>query len=266
MSSPTYAISATPWLLVDDFERKALSKWTNVDTQNDTAPFVANPQITDIRSEGANQFLIKKPAKDGLVGNRKALSIIALPQTVWVGEVSTFFTQIAVERFPNNHAFGLSNLNVEDILKHDYNAFEPTLRVTDKYESNGFKNDGTLMVKIDSDDKYRQYDKIQNYDSNTPAEPLKTAYWYNIWFVVNNKALIEDGQTFDVYMLGGEFTEQTLVFKNARFRMKRELPLTHFFATCNTGPMNKPYGNGGLAYDNIYMSKGINLSTPVEIK
>lgn len=251
------------WRLVDDFEQP-LNSWQMVDTQNNTKPFVENPQITEIRSEANNHYLLKKPAADGIVGNRKALTFKRLPMVVEVGQTATFYTRIKVESFPNNHAFGISNLSPAEIIKQAYNAFEPTLRVTDKYESNGFKNDGTLMVKIDSDDKYRQYSNIQNYAENRSALPLIPGTWYQIWYVVNNATQINGGQTYDVYLQGGEFSKQTLVFKNADFRMKRELPLHTFFATCNTGPHKKPYGNGGLAFDDIYMSPGIELSNPTQ--
>ena len=268
MVSLLYACSlnsqASTWLLIDNFETNNLDSWQIADTQNNTSPFIANPQVTEIRALGTNHYLIKKPAKDGIVGNRKALSYIALPKPVNVGEVYTFHTRILVESFPNNHAFGISNLGPKDIEEQAYNAFEPTLRVTDKFESNGYKNNGTLMVKIDNDDKYRQYSNIQNYALNKSARPLETKTWYNIWYVVNNQTLVNGGQTYDVYIQGGEFKEQTLVYKTANFRMKREMPLVYFFATTNTGPVKKPYGNGGLAYDDIYMAKGINLSYPTK--
>ncbi|WP_371744403.1 hypothetical protein [Psychrosphaera sp. B3R10] len=250
------------WILVDDFEQPELTDWQIVDTQNDTKPFVANPQVTVIKTANNNRYLLKKPAADGVVGNRKALTFKALPEAVAVGDTYTFYTRILVESFPNNHAFGISNLTPDEIIKQAYNAFEPTLRVTDKAESNGFKNDGTLMVKIDSDDKYRQYSNVQNYDLNRSATPLQTNIWYQIWYVVNNAPVAAGGQTYDVYLQGGEFAKQTLVFKNAAFRMKREQPLIYFFANSNTGPHKKPYGNGGLAYDDIYMSRGLELSTP----
>lgn len=262
LSFSTDSSNKSKWMLIDNFEQNELTNWTNIDTQNNTKPYVDNPQITEIRTDNNNKFLIKKPAKDGLIGNRKALSFTQLPQKVDVGEIYTFYTEILVESFPNNHAFGLSNLDADGIVKNAYNAFEPTLRVTDKYESNGFKNDGTLMVKVDSDDKYRQYSKVQHYNSGKPATPLRTTQWYKIWYVVNNARVADGGQTYDVYLQGGEFAKQTLVFKQANFRMKRELPLIYFFATTNTGSHKKPYGNGGLAYDNIFMSKGINLTLP----
>ena len=279
----------SPWLVIDTFNNESLTGWQLADTQNETkplvAPFKANAQVTEIRfhdsraSTGAalskvtdtnisptppnasNGYLIKKPAADGVVGNRKALSFKALPVPVNVGDTYTFYTKIRVERFPNNHAFGISNLQPSEILAQGYNAFEPTLRVTDKYESNGYKNDGSLMVKIDTTDKYRQYASVKNAD-NRVSEPLTVGEWYEIWYVVNNATIENGGQVYSVYVKGGEFSQQTLAYENANFRMKRELPLIYFLANSNTGPIDKPYGNGGLAYDDIYMSEGVNLSTP----
>lgn len=248
--------------MVDNFESAELVSWEKHDTQNNTKPYIQNPQITKIIQSDTSSYLIKKPAMDGVVGNRKAISFKKLPVAVEVGETYTFFTKILVESFPNNHAFGLSNLRPKDILMKGYNAFEPTIRVTDKFESNGFKNDGTLMVKIDSTDKYRQYSNIQNYKKATSAKPLIENQWYELWYVVNNSKVIDNGQVYDLYIKGGEFKTQTLVYRNANFRMKRELPLIYFMANTNTGSKKKPYGNGGLAYDDIYMSKGVNLEYP----
>ncbi|MBX2847941.1 MAG: hypothetical protein KTR16_06465 [Acidiferrobacterales bacterium] len=260
VSIPSYATgkSSSKWLLVDDFENNDLSSWFKRDTKNETSPFVEAPQITEIRrEESGNHYLVKKPAREGVVGNRKALSFIKLPNPIDVGETATLYTRIQVENFPNNHIFGLSNLNPKGITKHDYNAFEPSLRITDKVESDGFRNDGTLMVKLDDG-----YSNIRNYAREQSAKPLKEGLWYDVWYVVNNAPHTEKGQRYDVFLRGGEFTQQTLVYRNADFRMKRNLPLNYFLANCNTGPANKPYGNGGLKYDDIYMAFGIELSTP----
>jgi len=268
LSACSISQGKSSWLLIDNFEQQTLSSWQNADTQNNTKPYIAKPQITEIRlennAENNNHYLIKKPAEDGIIGNRKALSIKALPEPVAVGETYTFYTRVLVESFPNNHAFGISNLTPEEVKEAGYNAFEPTLRVTDKFESNGFKNDGTLMVKIDSDNKYRQYSNVQNFFDGRSANPMQTNVWYQIWYVVNNSRTDQGGQSYDVYLQGGEFTKQTLVYKNAAFRMKREQALITFFANTNTGSHKKPYGNGGLAYDDIYMSKGVNLTNPTK--
>ena len=252
-------LEANKWVLVDNFETNDLSAWVKRDTKNNTLPKIENPQVTKINQEGSgNHFLIKKPAADGVVGNRKALSFVKLPSVVDVGEVYTFYTRINVEYFPNNHVFGLSNLDSEGIVKHDYNAFEPSLRITDKSESSGLKNDGTLMVKLG-----KGYDKVQNFSEQRSAKPLEENLWYEVWYVVNNGKLDDGGQKYDVYLRGGEFVEQTLVYKDADFRMKRELPLIYFLSNCNTGSAEQPYGNGGIRYDDIYMIKGLNLSLPL---
>lgn len=253
------AESPSRWILIDDFEHAdADMTWQKRDTKNETSPRIDNPQVT-IRKKGDadNHFLLKKPAPEGVVGNRKALTFKALPQIVAVGDTYTFFTRVNIEYFPNNHVFGLSNLDGAGITKNDYNALEPSIRITDKLESNGFKNDGTLMVKTDEG-----YNKIQHYAENRSAKPAQANIWYNIWYVVNNAKVAKGGQVFDMYIQGGEFIEQTLVYKNAAFRMKRELPLINFMMNTNTGPVDKPYGNGGVRYDDLYMVKGVLLSFP----
>ncbi|MEM5496190.1 hypothetical protein WNY77_02150 [Paraglaciecola mesophila] len=253
------------WLLIDDFERgNSVDNWTKADTKNETKPLINEPQVTlrkiETTSKGTNAFLLKKPAPEGVVGNRKALTFKALPQIVEVGEIYTFYTRINVAAFPNNHAFGLSNMGPEDIKKHDYNAFEATLRVTDKSESSGLKNTGALMVKVSGGYANVKHNLAKN---ERDAKPLESGQWYQIWYVVNNAPKKQGGQTYDVYLQGGgEFPEQTLVYKNASFRMQREWPLTYFLMNCNTGPLDKPYGNGGLKYDDIYMTKGIELTNP----
>ena len=88
---------------------------------------------------------------------------------------------------------------------------------------------------------------------------LQPGEWYELWYVVNNTRRETGGQRYDVYLRGGEFETQQLVFEAADFRMRRTLPLTYFMAISNTGPHDAPYGNGGVRYDDIYMAAGRNL-------
>ena len=251
------------WLLVDNFESGPTPEgWTFIDAQNDTDPHVPRPQVAEIRVEPGtgNRYLIRKPAADGIVGNRKAIGFIPLPVPVQVGETVTFYTRVNVEYFPNNHSFGLANVAGADIPDYHYDAFEPMIRVTDKWESDGTKNDGTLMVL--SGDK-KAYSKINNPETGEPAKPLRTDEWYDLWYVVNNAPRDEGGQRYDLYVRGGEFETQQLVFEGADFRMRRTLPLSSFMTICNTGPHDRPYGNGGVRYDDIFMAPDRNLTSPL---
>ena len=255
--------SESPWLLIDDFESgDNLSGWTNIDVQNDTNPHVPNPQVSEIRRDPVtgNNYMLRKPAADGVVGNRKAIGFIPLPVPVQVGETYTFYTRINVEYFPNNQSFGLVNVPASEIPTQHYDSFEPMIRVTDKLESDGYKNDGTLMVLSGE----KAFSKIVNPATGKTARPLKPGEWYELWYVVNNSRRETGGQQYDIYVRGGEFKTQQLVFKGAEFRMQRSLPLTHFMAISNTGPHNAPYGNGGVRYDDIYMAAGRNLLSPLE--
>lgn len=249
------------WLLIDNFEGKAaIEAWQKADTRNETDPFVPKPQLTELRVDvDGNQYLIKKPAADGIVGNRKALTFKPLPQSIPVGEIFTVYSRFQVESFPNNHVFGLSNLDAKGIIENDYNALEPSIRITDKAESNGYKNDGTLMVKVG-----KGYKKAINFKEARIAQALKPGIWYEAWMVVDNKLIKDGGQVYDVYLKGGEFTEQTAVYLRADFRMHREQDLGYFMMNCNTGPKKAPYGNGGIFYDDLYMSAGVNLSNPID--
>ncbi len=255
----TGAATGADWTIVDDFERTQLGPaWTIIDAQNETDPFVKNPQISEIRSESGNRFLMRKPAADGIVGNRKALIYTPLPEAIAVGDTYTLYCRVSVEYFPNNHSYGLTNIAAENIAAENYNAFEPMIRITDKTETNGDKNDGTLMVLSG----YKTYAKIQNSNINAPAEPMVPGTWYEVWTVINNAPKSAGGQSYDLYVRGGAFTDQSKVYTGATFRMNREAPLTGFVAITNTGPKKSPYGNGGVGYDDIYMAKGTQLSTP----
>jgi len=250
------------WLLVDDFESgPTLNDWTNIDAQNDTDPHVTRPQIAEVRVEpgSGNRYMIRKAAADGVVGNRKAIGFIPLPRPVQVGETYTFYTRVNVEYFPNNHSFGLVNVAEADIPDYHYDAFEPMIRITDKLESDGYKNDGTLMVLSGN----KSYSKIKNAETGAPANPMQPGAWYEVWYVVNNTTYGEGGQRYDLYVRGGEFSAQQLAYQGAIFRMQRDMPLTAFMSICNSGPAKAPYGNGGVRYDDIYMSAGRNLSSPL---
>lgn len=252
------------WLLIDDFEAgPALEGWTNIDVQNDTDPHVPNPQVSVILEEetSANRYMLRKPAADGIVGNRKAIGFTELPVAVAVGQTATFYTRVNVEFFPNNHSFGIGNVPIPEIPAYHYDSFEPMIRITDKRESDGSRNDGTLMV-LSGDDK--QYSRIVNPATGEPADPMVPGEWYELWYVVNNAPRDADGQRYDLFVRGGEFTTQELVFEGADFRMRRALPLTFFMTICNTGPRKTPYGNGGIRYDDIYMASGRVLSSPLE--
>lgn len=253
----------SPWILVDNFERaQAPENWTHIDAQNETDPFIPNPQIAKRSKEGGadNHYLLRKAAADSVVGNRKAISFHPLPEPIPVGETYTLFTRINVESFPNNHSYGLSNIVAVDIAAQGYDAFEPMIRITDKAESDGSKNDGTLMVLSG----YKTYSKIQNAETGEAANPLEPSTWYDVWAVINNAPVKQGGQSYDVYIQGGEFSSQQLAYPGGVFRMKREAPLTAFMAISNTGSKKSPYGNGGVRYDDIFIAPGTVLTTPIQ--
>ena len=254
----------SPWVLVDRFDA-GLDQWTHIDVDNRTDPYVSDPQIADIRLDArtGDHFLLTKPAADGVVGNRKAIGFVALPVAIPVGQTFTLHLRFSVQRFPNNQSFGLSNVSAAEIPRLHYDAFEPMIRVTDKFESDGYKNSGALQVLSGGE---RRYSDIWNPSAGTFAQPLRTDEWYDVWVVVNNAPAEQSGQRYDVYLRGGEFRHQSLVHENAPFRMGRTQPLKFFMTLCNTGPHDKPYGNGGVRYDDIYIAPTKELSSPLSYR
>ena len=251
--------SKTDWVKVDDFEAPdAIKAWHRLDVDNQTDPFIESPQISDIKAENGNHFMIRKPAAEGVIGNRKAIGLRALPVSIAAGDIATLYVRFNVEAFPNNHSFGLTNRGAGDMAELGYNAFEPMFRITDKAESDGTKNDGTFMVLTGP----KTYAKIKNPKTGEAAKPLDPNIWYEMWGVINNAPVAKGGQSYDLYMRGGEFTEQIKVFEGAQFRMKREEGLIGFMAISNTGPKRDPYGNGGVRYDDIFIANGRVLTTP----
>lgn len=229
------------WVLVDDFETgQTLQGWTNIDVQNDTDPHVPHPQVSVIRSDPdtGNHYMLKKPAADGVVGNRKAIGFTLLPVPILIGETYTLYSRISVEYFPTNQSFGLSNVSASDIPDQHYDSFEPMIRIADKRESDRTKNDGALMVLSGA----KTYSKIINPATGASAEPLAADEWYELWYVVNNAQRESGGQRYDLYLRGGEFATQQPVFVGADFRMQRTTPLTTFMAISNTGRTTLPTG------------------------
>lgn len=266
LTAPVYSsdalLPADKWLKIDDFESMSpIQNWTLANPMNETQPKIENPQVTVVIKEqdNNNHYMLKKPAAEGVIGNRKAISFTKLPVAIEVGETYTYYVRINVESFPNNHVLGLSNLSPEGIVKYAYDSLEPSLRITDRFDNNeNYQNDGTLLVR-----KGNWYDRIYNAKKDDYATPMEVDTWYEVWSVVNNKKLSQGGQTYDVYIRGGkEFPTQQKVYSGADFRMKREQAITYFYTTCNTGPIETPFGNGGLRYDDLYMIKGEVLSTP----
>lgn len=222
--------SISPWIKITDFEQdNPLLGWTKLDLQNETQPRIENPQVTEVRYEEVsnNGYLLKKPAADGILGNRKAITYLPLPQSIDVGEIYTFYLRLNVAEFPNNHVFGLSDMGPEGIAENAYNALEPSLRITDRYDPNiAYKNDGTLLVRKDN-----WYERIINPQTKAYANPMQTNTWYHIWLVINNQTKEAGGQTYDVYIQGGdEFLEQQKVYAKADFRMQREQALIYFLS------------------------------------
>lgn len=84
-----------------------------------------------------------------------------------------------MESFPNNHIFGLTGLTPEQINKHAYNAFEPSLRITgqhyDVYLQGGEFREQT-KVYSGADYRMKHDQDLIYFLVNSNTGPLKIPY------------------------------------------------------------------------------------------
>ena len=78
-----------------------------------------NPQVSEIRREPAcrrNEFMLRKPAADGVVGKRTGDP----DSSLFRGNRRPirFFTPVVNEHFSNNQSFGLVNIAADIPMQH----------------------------------------------------------------------------------------------------------------------------------------------------
>ena len=213
----------------DQFNQEIGSRLAVAEKEKESAIKLA---ATEAKSEIQEKLNQKEKELDQFKANKEIeLTQKLAEKDAKISEMNALITNAATDK---DNALKLATAEVKNNLVQELNA----------------KDQQIAQIKNEKEDRY--------------ARPMEVNTWYDIWSVVNNRKKSEGGQTYDVYVRGGaEFPTQTKVYSGADFRMKRELPIIYFFATCNTGSVEKPYGNGGLRYDDLYMKQGIDLSSPL---
>ncbi len=88
---------------------------------------------------------------------------------------------------------------------------------------------------------------------------IESATWYQIWMHVDN-ALDE----FSLYVKGGKWEEQTLVYEGAIFRNEISIsPMINFLIIQAAGNQTNPTSGQYVYWDNLYVDPtGLNLTVP----
>lgn len=238
-----YSTGFGNWLLVDNFEN-GLDQWVRTDPlqdcvdPSDGACDGVRLVIDDFGLPG-NMIGSFQAAAEGQTANFISVNAVPLPQFITADqEALTLYVRFAIASFRMDVNFGLVGPEASGV-EAVYGAFESQVRVT-------VSNGGILDVR--------------DFDRFTPVttSPLEDMTWYEVWMVHDNQDL-----SWDLYIRGGEFSEQTLLKEGILYRASLG-EMRAFAIFMGTGSTENPNGNSAFFIDDIYLDPtGANLSSPL---
>ena len=165
----------------------------------------------------------------------------------------TVYYEFAVESLSQDTVFGLSALDSSGLVPGlvVYGSYATALRISTL-------NAGLLQIR---DEEVGEYVTVSN-------DAVQSNTWYKVWMVHHNDSDFQgnpDAQTYDVYIEGGEWTEQSLVYEGAWYR-NTEANIRSFQVTQATGASASTlYGNSALFLRNLQIDYGgVNGGTDAE--
>ncbi|MGC9451478.1 MAG: hypothetical protein ACP5I4_08530 [Oceanipulchritudo sp.] len=249
------------WTLIENFEDGEFPEGTVITNSVDL--FDGEHRITTDPLDPDNQVdRIVADVSSGIRNQGNFLDFsFPLETPIADGSVATFYHRIMVEGPEDENdadgPFGFFDtsygfVDVEFDGSWAYGDFEAQL---------GYSLLTNLWWTIRNADETGQYAPWtpiwQNVD---PLNDLNV--WYEIWVVIDHGT-----DTSDVYIKGGQFTEQTLAVENARFRNGGSTsPLKYFVMKSHNGNEDTDAGYRGIDpwyLDDLYIDyTGENLTTP----
>ena len=264
-ASPT--LLGQDWTLVEDFS--SLDDWSVMN--DNTACAGEDPEgcfriqevVTD-PATGSGTVGLFRAAPLNMTTNWAAVALrpIDPPVLPEYNGVFTVYFEFAIEDFRQDTVFGTHAGDPTTLLPGTgyvkYGNFSTALRVTTA-------QGGLLEVR---DEEVADYVVISN-------EALATDTWYKVWLVHKNDNDFSNPEalTFDLYIEGGEWAAQTLVYSGAWYR-STEGAVRNFSVIQTTGdPSATVFGNSGLLLRKLYVDYGgsqggadaENLSEPGEV-
>jgi hypothetical protein len=218
----------------------------------------------DEDSGGGGNFIIEDPTDAsnkinyiaGDVGeislnNNYNIAVFPLPQVVEEGTTATFYHRHMKGGYQHDVVWGLTGFPPPNPEFGGFYLFEE-LTVAIQYSSRFNYNP--------RNDTY--YMGVDGANARIWAPALDT--WYHTWMVIDLEA-----NTYDLYIQGGEYAEQTMVAENMLFKDQPAAPgaltnpLTHMFVFAIVGNLTSPRGVDPFYLDDIYIDySGENLSLP----
>ncbi|MBB5353629.1 hypothetical protein HNR46_003890 [Haloferula luteola] len=227
---------STDWQQIDQFEGASLlASW---DVPN------AELQSATIEQELSGNHYLRHAASPNGATNQAAILAKKLPFTTQVSQTLTLFLRMKIEGTETDHSVGVSALNPTDPASYTYGDFETELRVA---------TDGEVTV-YDGPAGANAY-----VPTTAPLTSLATGTWQKVWLVGNNGGFASGGQTWTAYAQALHGGDPVAITPTLFFRKGAENPITHFVATAS----NLLGGNDAICIDDLFASRGKNLTDPV---
>jgi hypothetical protein len=251
------------WTLLENFEDGAFPEGTVITNSSALLGFDGEHRITTDPLDPENQVdRIVADVSSGItnIGNFLDFSF-PLETPIADGSTVTFYHRIMVEGpVDENDAdgpFGFLDVSYGFVdVEYDgewaYGDFEAQFGYSILTDLNW------TIRNADETGQYAPWSPI--WQNVNPLTDLNV--WYELWLVIDHAS-----DTSDVYIKGGQFTEQTLAVENARFRNGGSTdPFKYFVMKSHNGNEDTEAGYRGIDpwyLDDLYIDyTGENLSTP----
>ena len=255
------------WILQDNFQDGETAGWELWNQQQDN-PDVQDPsnlglfEVVDDPYGDAGNHVVRYRAGDGLILDQTMRLTKKLDPVVENDTTATFYFRFAPQGPGVDLTWGVSDyfdFEGENVSAR-WGAYQPIVRY-------GRPTEGSIEARNGG-----------SYEDGTDVV-LDAGTWYELWMVLHNRANIDgDGNltgeedTYEIYIRGGPFSEQTQLFApdgSSEWIMRRSptvdpLNFIMILMTTTTTAENFP-GTDFMYSDDFYLDPdGVNLSSPLD--
>jgi hypothetical protein len=253
MSLAAFTLTSTAdWVLLEDYEDGQFpAGYFNLNIEPDEDTSGGNFIVEDPLDATNKANLILGDTGEISLNNNYNIAVFPLPQEVPEGTTATFYHRHMKGGYQHDVVWGLTGFPPPNPDFGGYYLFEEltvAIQYSSRYNYNA-RND-TYYMGVDG--------------ANARIWPPDLETWYHTWMVIDLAS-----NTYDLYIQGGTYTEQTMVADNMLFKDTALAPgaltnpLTHMFVFAIVGNLTNPRGVDPFYLDDLYLDySGENLSIP----
>lgn len=285
----TAGLSAQSWQLIDDFSDNTFDKWIITASKNvigehpwfedgDEAFLeLINPE--GFPADAALNLETGAYGKPNVYGDTWA--ICPLPINPGDNTDSTFYFQYYQQGGNNAFHIGLTALEAVPLTAEELEAqkADQAGKITKLYSQPGDWGHMNLLFRLVYDNLF---DVRDGNKYRLTSYGVESYTWYEVWMVVHNRDgafQAPDGDTFEIWIKGGEYTEPTRVMippatafdgngdpnpdkEAAVWRVPSSDPLRYVILASQSGDPLAPNDGDPHLIDDLYITEGVHVETP----